>query len=338
MDRKMLGQAILPASGILILILDSKCALQGAIAGVELCITALIPSLFPFIFLSILLSSAILGSENPFFRWVGRFCRLDKGTEPLLAVGILGGYPVGAQNIGLFYRAGVLGKKQSERMLAFCSNAGPAFFFGIIGPMFDNILYVWLLWGIHIAGALLVGHLSPCVPCDCIHLKASRIRTSDALTQALKAMATICGWVILFRILLHFLEKWVFWLFPVSVQVTIAGILELANGCVQLRQIPTETLRFLMASILLALGGVCVTMQTVTVTEGLSIRPYLAGKALQTLFCGLMTDMIRKIVMPMQEYHIPFWCDAAILVIIVSVLQERIRRKKRSSIPSVVGV
>jgi hypothetical protein len=49
-------------------------------------------------------------------------------------------------------------------------------------------------------------------------------------------------------------------------------------------EIQQEGLRFLLCSLFLSFGGLCVTMQTISVTEGLSIRGYLQGKAIQTAF------------------------------------------------------
>jgi len=55
-----------------------------------------------------------------------------------------------------------------------------------------------------------------------------------------------------------------------------------------LHQIANEQLRFVLCSILLAFGGLCVTMQTAAVSKGLSIRTYFKGKLLQTLFSFLL--------------------------------------------------
>ena len=48
---------IFPLLGLLVLILDAKAALIGARDGVNLCIYTVVPSLFPFLVLSVLISS-----------------------------------------------------------------------------------------------------------------------------------------------------------------------------------------------------------------------------------------------------------------------------------------
>ena len=62
------------------------------------------------------------------------------------------------------------------------------------------------------------------------------------------------------------------------------GVLELANGCCALEQITDVNLRFAICSGMLAFGGICVTMQTVSVTGGLSLKQYFLGKMIQTAF------------------------------------------------------
>ena len=54
MERKKTGlQGAMAGVGLLILILDSSLALEGARTGMDLCIRTVIPSLFPFFVLSV---------------------------------------------------------------------------------------------------------------------------------------------------------------------------------------------------------------------------------------------------------------------------------------------
>ena len=109
------------------------------------------------------------------------------------------------------------------------------------------------------------------------------------MRTALLSIATVCGWIVLFRVLLAFLESWFLWILPDTVQVFISGLLELSNGCLGLLNIQNSAVRFLLCSVMLAWGGLCVTMQTRSVTDGLSLKPYLRGKLLQTFFSFLLS-------------------------------------------------
>ena len=271
--------------GILILILDSEMALNGASDGIELCIKTVIPSLFPFFVLSSLLTSSLIGTSIALLRPLFRCLGVPSGAESLVLTGFIGGYPVGAQTVAGAYREGCLPKDTAQRMLAFCNNAGPSFLFGMIGTQFPNRWMVWVLWGIHLLGAIFAAVIIPCKDESSVKpMKGQVKRVSDAVISSIQVMGTVCAWIVLFRIVIAFLNRWFFWLLPQTVQICLMGILELANGCCALAQITDVNLRFVICSGMLAFGGICVTMQTVSVAENLSLKQYFLGKLLQTLF------------------------------------------------------
>ncbi len=285
MKQKLPWTGIGAFTGMLILILDGKTALEGARAGMELCLVTVIPSLFPFFLLSILLTDSFLGASPEFLRPLGRLFRIPPGAEALLIPGFLGGYPSGAQAIAQAFRSGSLSKQDAERMLGFGNNAGPAFLFGMIGSIFSRRGAVWLLWGIHVFSALLSAAVLPGQAGKPVQLAVRKQLTlSDGLAMSIRTMAAVCGWVVLFRVVIAFLTRWILWLFPLEAQVAVTGFLELSNGCWELRGISGEALRFILCSGMLAWGGLCVAMQTRSVTQGLSLRYYVAGKLLQTVF------------------------------------------------------
>lgn len=279
--------------GILILILDGKTALEGANAGIMLCIQAVIPSMFPFFVLSSIFSTSLTGIHIPILKPIAAFCGLPSGAEPLLIAGFLGGYPAGAQCIFQAYSSGNLTKKDSERLLRFCSNAGPAFLFGMVSPLFPGPSYAWKLWGIHIASSLLIGFFSSHNSgSQNIPVPRAAPSLSDSVLTSVRAMAAVCGWCILFRVLITFFEHWFFWLLPGEIQVLFTGLMELSNGCIALREIESIELRFLLCSVFLSFGGLCVTMQTSSVIGDLSPWPYLRGRCLHTLFSLILSALI----------------------------------------------
>ena len=87
---------VLLALGMLGMILDGKTAMQGASQGVELCLTAVIPSLLPFLCLSMLLTMRLMGQKLRILSPIGKLFGLPMGAEALLIPALLGGYPAGA--------------------------------------------------------------------------------------------------------------------------------------------------------------------------------------------------------------------------------------------------
>lgn len=314
-------------AGMLILILDGQTALNGAKTGIDLCIKTVIPSLFPFFLLSMLLTGTFSSGPYPLLKPLEKVFQIPSGAGAILIPGFLGGYPAGAQCAASAYASSQLKKEDAERMLSFCSNAGPAFLFGMVSSMFDDPSSVFLLWGIHIVSALLVATLFP--PSSSISANIAKRKQpgiSDAMNAAIKVMAVVCGWVILFRVVIAFLDRWFLWVLPVTMQVIITGLLELSNGCCELYRISDPNIRFVVCSCLLACGGLCVTMQTRSAAAALSIKPYLKGKLLQTLFSLLISVSVT----------LGVWIPVVVTLLFLTMLLQKVQKRGRN--PAAVGV
>ena len=257
-DRRQIITGIMAAVGFLLLILDGQTAFQGALDGIELCIRTVIPSLFPFFIISMLLTSSLAGMNSNLLRPLGKILRIPSGSEGIFLIGLLSGYPTGAQSIATAHKNGQLSTRDAHRMMGFCSNAGPAFLFGMIGPIFSSPIIPWILWVIHIVSAFLTGIILPGRSSDSVSVShTQKFRIQTALERSVHTMAHVCGWIILFRVILSFLSRWLFFMLPNAVQIIISGGLELSNGCVLLKNIRDEGLRFLICSGFLGFGGLC---------------------------------------------------------------------------------
>lgn len=333
--------SVAAAMGMAMLILDTKTAIAGATEGLDLCIQTVIPSLFPFFLMSIVLTGSLMGRAIPPLTPIARLLRIPAGAESLLAVGLLGGYPVGAQCIAQACREGSLSHSDGRRMLAFCSNAGPAFLFGVGAKLFPSIWMCWLLWGIHIASAGIVGLLSAGGAVEPVALpEQCPPSLSASLEQSIRIMAAVCGWVVLFRILIAFVQRWFLWLLPKEAQLVICGILELANGACGLLEIENIGMRFLLFSVFLSLGGLCVTMQTFSVTEhsGLDRTMYLPGKVTQAAI-SLLLASAAQFLFPAQWQWFPGFVPLAIGIgICLTYGFLNGKRKNSSRIPASAGV
>ena len=287
-NRKWLP-ALAASAGMLALILDSKAAFSGGAAGVELCIRTVIPSLFPFLFLSGIFASSFSGDQGPLLRLFGKGFHLPPEASFVLVPALLCGYPVGAQCIFQSYRSGLFPRKQAERLLSYCSNVGPAFIFGILSLKFTRKSLVWMIWAIQILSIWTASRFFGAVKWNkqAIPIKneASQL---PGIETALQAIMKICGWVILFRVVIEFLDKWILHAAAPGWRVLMMGLVELSNGCCALNLITQERLRFVICNVLLALGGLCVAYQTGSVCPGLRLKYYYAGKLLQAVTAGAL--------------------------------------------------
>ena len=94
-------------------------AINGAKDGLALCFNVIVPSLFPFFVLSSLvvdlglaayLGRAMEGLMRPLFRVSG-------SCAAAVALGFIGGYPVGARTALQLYQQGLCSKPEAERLL-----------------------------------------------------------------------------------------------------------------------------------------------------------------------------------------------------------------------------
>lgn len=313
------------------LILDSPAACAAGAEGIQLCLKVVVPSLFPFMFLSMLLVSSMGTFRFRILDPVCKLCRMPVGSEGLLALGLLGGYPTGAQAVNLSHERKVLSDDTARRMLVICNNCGPAFLFGMVGRSFSDSWAVWKIWGITILGALITAIL---LPGDGGTIKNLPNNKNDSavklMDRAIRALARICGWVILFRVVLAFADRWFLWMLPSWPRVLICGLTELTNGCMALPQITDEGLRFVLSCGMLSFGGLCVWMQTMSVIHpSLDKRLYFPGKVLH----GCISTLLAWLFCPVG-WEIPL---IASLTAVIAMLFLR-KCVKRSRFSEKVGV
>ena len=305
-SKKLLSVFLLPA--LFILILDSKTATEGSLLGLDVCLHTVIPSLFPLMVLSMLFINTSLGTSGRLLTPLGKLCGIPSGAEPILLTGLLGGYPLGATAIGSAYNAGRISRQDASRMLSFCNNCGPAFIFGIGSVLFTNKLTIWALWLIHILSACITAAILPYKSKNiAIPSKTNSQNISETVSAAIRAMAIICGWIILFKIIVNFCQKWFLWLIPPEWQTVVCGLLELTNGFIALLSIQDENVRFILSSVFLSFGGVCVCMQTASQIGKLSLRSYILGKCIQASISILLCMPIllsQRIQQPMIHHYI----------------------------------
>ena len=274
-------------------LIDAQTIVNGAKEGIHMALTVVIPSLFPFIFLCTLSLQEI--SKNPlkFLRPVEKLCGMSRGSGILLLLGLIGGYPVGAQNISKAYENRMIARNDAERMLGFCNNAGPSFIFGMVGGILHDVRLCWLLWLTQILSATITAALLPGKSAANIKVQTTQPSNIGLILEGVMIIcAKIAGWVVLFRCLLSVLDKWCL---PTIWRVCVSGILELSNGCARLQNIDSTYLQFMICGILLVFGGLCVHLQTRSVTKGLSLRYYWIGKTIQTAISTPILYILWKI-------------------------------------------
>lgn len=266
---------------------EASAAVQEAL---NLCLTRVIPSLFPFLAVTALLlrlgmASWLQGIFAPIIRPLTGLPGIC--AAPLLA-GLLGGYPAGASATAGLYRDGLITRQEAELLLGFGNNCGCAFLYAFVGVgMLQNPRAGLWLVVIHALSALLTGTIlcrlgknrgCPSLPCSLPSAPASlSAALSASVRSAAVAMVNICAFVVLFRTGADLL--------PSGLPAWVLGALELVSGASALTP---GAAGFIAAAGITAWGGLCVHCQALSVIEDLSPRWHWAGKALQALLASLL--------------------------------------------------
>ncbi len=300
--------------------------------GLSLCLNVIIPSLFPFFVLSALLvdlglaaylGRALEGVMRPLFR-VGGAC------ASAVVLGFIGGYPVGAKTAIALYENKMCTRTETERLLAFCNNSGPAFILGVVGAgIFGSSKVGFLLYLAHIAASICVGILFRFYKGEkgsaqrqargqtSIAAKRFTVAFTDSIRNSFFSTLNICAFVLFFTVIIkllvlsgilpalaHLLGV-LFLPFGFSAEWgerLLTGVLEISSGVWTLSGSGTLTGRVTMAAFMLGWAGISVHCQVLSFigSSGLSTRTYMVGKLLHGGLSALIMTGIGWLV-PLQE-------------------------------------
>ena len=273
---------------LFIVISDSDTAKVATKDGINLCLNTVLPGILIFLFIGNLLSDDLMGFCVPFLESAFGIPKCSCGY---FFVGQLCGYPVGAKLLQDASRQGKICSKDAMRMICFCNNASPAFIIGILSSVFQNQWVGIIMWLIQIASSILLAILTRKEPAPWIPVPADNNQKKQQITDILKTASTICTWIILFKILLGYLDKVIIQTHYSLPKTLLWGSLEVTNGLMALKTLNTESLQFVISSFFLSFGGICVLLQTRAVAPDLPMKQYILSRLLHSGVSCLLASL-----------------------------------------------
>ena len=286
--------------------------------GLSLWWKIVLPSLFPFLILSNLITKTaipmIFGKIlNPIMEFIFNL----PGISALpLFLGMTGGYPIGAKVTSDLRFNNQISKTIANRLIAFTNNSGPLFITGAIGiGLYGNKQIGTLILLSHYISAFLVGlffrfrkqneyldNETPKINFEIITLRNLGTTLTDAVKSSVISVVLIGGFIVLFSIIstimletgiIYAISNLLFKGFDISFSFSIiSGILEVTNGVNLIANLNISLLqKLIITSILLGFGGFSIHMQTLSVISktDIKISYYLIGKILQGMLSGIIT-------------------------------------------------
>lgn len=305
LNMKIKTAALLTATlaGACALLLFPAQAAAGAKNGIGYSVNILVPSLYPFMVLSVFVVKSGLAHKmgRVLEGFTNRVMRLPGSAAATILMSIVGGYPAGARSVAALYEDGAVTEKQAARMLCFCVNAGPSFVITAVGAGLMNSAHAGgILFTAQAAAfftlALLCGAAgkrektdpaplrSPSPPC------VSRALIASA-KDACRATLDMCCFVILFAALMSLLRMAVrngFW------SAVLSGMLEVTGGCSDLAALGAPLWVY---SLVIGWGGVCVHLQILSSVTEIPIGwgRFLFFRLLQGVFSAAYTVLLCRI-------------------------------------------
>ncbi len=285
----------------LLLILTPTASPPAVKAALTLCLTVLIPSLFPMFVLTDIIITLSLSSKAK-KGLLGRLFCLSACGERILLLSLISGFPHAARLCASAVETGRMTGEEADRITAAASIPGAAFVIGGIGRgMLGDTAIGVKLYLVQIISALLfslalrlIGNAKPseeiytAMPQT---MPAFLPMLAEAIKRGATAMLSVCGAVTFFSILRSLLTPYL----PLIPALMLSGFLEITSCASSLCALLSPPLLLPLLSALLSFSGCSVHAQVALCAAGrFRLSSYLPAKLLCPLISLVLTFLFVK--------------------------------------------
>ena len=248
--------------------------------GISLWAVSVLPSVFPFLFLT-----AALSQTKPFAVFSRRIApvsqklfRISGTGAGIFLLSVLSGYPVGARTIADYEKNNLLPKEELFRLSCLCSTCGPVFLIGVVGGgMLNNALLGALMLLCHLTAVTLISFLlsrrAQKPTARPIPFARAKSGLFENIYSAVIAVLCVGGSIALFACFSQMLAD-IFRLNDASMLTAlIRGLVEMTTGCNLLCKNPTP-FSLSLCCFLTTFGGGCVLFQQLAFLTPTGIKPF----------------------------------------------------------------
>lgn len=292
-----LSRNILPMTAVIISMLcifrmpDAVTA--GVTEGLKICFNVILPSLFPFMVLSsyIVKSEALSFIYKIFYPITKFVLRQPLCTVPVVIMGLVGGFPVGAKMTYLLLEKGQITKNQAQRLCMFCINGGPAFVITAVGVnMLGSSKAGVIIFASLCISSLILGFATSFFDDKNeleFHIENSAqsplAALSASVTDGVQSILGICAWVVLFSGITECLKSTGI---SDAAYSGLVSVLEVTMGCTLI----AGEMGIPVLAAALGFGGFCVHCQVFSYIKatGLKYSHFFVGRVL----CAALSAVI----------------------------------------------
>lgn len=220
-----------------VLIIKADSAAQGVKSAMNLCAFTVVPSLLPFMAVSLyaLESGALSDLGKPMEKISRLLFNLPGEGAVIFLMSMVGGFPVGAKLTAKGVEKGIFTQNQGRRMMCFCICAGPAFVInavgsGMLGSAKSGVILLISLFLSSLFCAIVSRFFDKSEPetkNDSVFGSQNSAIVSS-VSDSIESIIGICGWILVFGAAGAIISDSPL---PEKASVWICMVLEVTKGC-----------------------------------------------------------------------------------------------------------
>jgi sporulation integral membrane protein YlbJ len=289
---------------------------QSTLNGLMVWATIIVPSVFPFLFFSLVLIELGMAQKisKIFYPLTSKLFKTSGVSAYIFFMSLISGYPVGAKLIEDFYNKGIIDSCEGARICSFCSMASPMFVLGSIGIGLLKsyaaglILLISQILSSIINGLVFRNYKSNNFQPKSLITPQSKNADnilSECIYNSVVSVLTVGGFVAMFYMLVEILND-IYLLYPLKVILEklgvpsnfsdglTRGLIEVTNGCLQISAQKANLIqKTVCCGFLISWGGLSVHCQNLTflTKSGIKTSFYFLSKTTQ-VFVTLIISLV----------------------------------------------
>ena len=281
--------------------------------ALSVCVSSVIPNLFPLMVVSNMIALGSAGELVSRFAGgaVSRFFGVSRASAPAVLLGFLCGFPIGASVASKLYEKGLISKRELSRLLTFINNPSLAFvIYSVGGGMLGSVRIGLVIYISLVVSAVTAGLLSRCLM-SVESVENDRYVTHPlpfsslavhSISSSISGILNVCAYTVFFSAALGIVSKLLTSL-GLSFQLCAAlfGFCELISGVKILTESSSTVFAILSSAAVCAWSGLSVMMQIVAVCrsslgdEKISFAPMVLSKCFQATLCPILVYFLMKL-------------------------------------------
>jgi len=294
MKKKLLNYSIVIFLTLLLLaiLLNSKLVLTETLNAINIWITKVFPSLFPFFIISdILINYNIIYYLNIVLK---KFININENAFFIFIMSLLSGFPSNAKYTKELFDQKLINKLEAENILIWTFFSNPLFIINMTKSIFNNSKITIIILISHYLGNIFlkfIFHKKISSGNHIIPKKNLGFQSifKNSITKTLDTLFLILGTITCFIILNALISK--IFHFHDFIKVILSGTLELTQGLNNLSSLNISVyLKCLIAISFLSFGGLSVHMQIKSILEKtpISYKKFLISRIYHVIISGLI--------------------------------------------------